>query len=244
MSRSRFSPSPFDRRPAESLAQERTARDGHLLGPGDLGRRIAQRRNELGLTEGEVERRAHFGRGYLRYLETGPNATLGAAALQRLAWALETTAGALRGESTSPPGSRTPRHEVSYTRLSPADCERLVGDRGIGRFVFDSERGPVALPVNYVVADGDILFRTASETSIDRALPDAPASFEVDVIDDTMRTGWSVLFTGKVERVEAANELGQIEKLGLDPWAGGRRDVLVRLMPIEVSGRRIDSAPS
>lgn len=237
-----MSPSPLHRREDQVQVPKAVARDESSLGQGDLGRRVAYRRKELGLSQAEVERRAHLAPGHLRYLETSPEATLGVAALHRLASALDTTASELRGEHADhPPGFRTPRNRTTYTSLSPADCERLVGDRGIGRFVFDSERGPVALPVNYLMVDGDVVFRTASDTSIDRVDPESAVGFEVDAIDDAMGNGWSVLFTGNVQRVEAPADIRRLEALGLDPWAGGQRDVLLRLVPVERSGRRIRS---
>ena len=65
-----------------------------------------------------------------------------------------------------------------------------------------------------------------------------PVSFEVDRLDEAMSEGWSVLVTGRVRRV-SPDELGQLETLGLEPWAGGERTAYLRLEPHEVTGRRI-----
>jgi hypothetical protein len=63
-------------------------------------------------------------------------------------------------------------------------------------------------------------------------------SFEVDRVDEAMSEGWSVLVTGRLRRV-SPDELRQLEKLGVEPWAGGARTVYLRLELREVSGRRI-----
>jgi transcriptional regulator with XRE-family HTH domain len=58
---------------------------------GDLGRRIAQRRAELGLDRAEVAFRAGVDPGYLAYLEEHPAATAQPSTVRRLAVALATT---------------------------------------------------------------------------------------------------------------------------------------------------------
>ncbi|HEY3683542.1 MAG TPA: helix-turn-helix transcriptional regulator [Streptosporangiaceae bacterium] len=68
--------------------------------PGDLARRIAARREELGLTRETVARRAGMGPGYLGHLEE--HATMPTwETLRRVAAALETTPGVLLGEAAS-----------------------------------------------------------------------------------------------------------------------------------------------
>jgi hypothetical protein len=66
-------------------------------------------------------------------------------------------------------------------------------------------------------------------------------SFEVDRVDEAMSEGWSVLVTGRVRRV-SPDELRQIEKLAVEPWAGGQRSVYLRLETHEVTGRRIQAS--
>lgn len=63
---------------------------------GDLGRRVAQRRMELGLTRDQLAARAGMATGYLTYLETQV-AHVGSSGLARLADALQTTVDELLG---------------------------------------------------------------------------------------------------------------------------------------------------
>ena len=114
---------------------------------------------------------------------------------------------------------------------------------GVGRIVFTDERGPVAWPVNFRVFEGDIIFRTATGSSVLDHLVGADAapedlSFEVDRLDDALTEGWSVLITGHGRLVADPTERVQVESLGVEPWPGGALEVLVRLTPHTVTGRR------
>ena len=62
---------------------------------GDLGRRVTERRLELGLTPEDVASRVGMSATYLRALEASPAPELPRAALWRLAAALETSRGCL-----------------------------------------------------------------------------------------------------------------------------------------------------
>jgi nitroimidazol reductase NimA-like FMN-containing flavoprotein (pyridoxamine 5'-phosphate oxidase superfamily) len=122
--------------------------------------------------------------------------------------------------------------------LTPAECRALLARGGVGRVVFYDARGPVALPVNYQMSGDDIVFRTASTSSVRAAFYSERVSFEVDHIDDAMREGWSVLATGHPRQVHA-DELPELQQLGIEPWAGDERPVYMRIEPGTVSGRRI-----
>jgi transcriptional regulator with XRE-family HTH domain len=72
--------------------------------PGDLSRRVAQRRAELHLSQAQAAARAGLSLRYLEYLERYP-ARPTAAALRQLAAALRTTPAALLGGGANvPPG--------------------------------------------------------------------------------------------------------------------------------------------
>lgn len=130
--------------------------------------------------------------------------------------------------------------------LSGDECRRLLGHRGVGRVVFVDARGPVALPVNYVMDQGDIVFRTDSASSILATPATGRVSFEVDEIDPQHRRGWSVLATGTVEHVDDPADLRHVTMLGPTPWASGDRNRYLRLTVHAITGRRlvIDEDPT
>lgn len=214
-----------------------SARTGPDVDPGDFGRRVRERRERLGLPLAELARRAGMAPGYLEYVETRPGANPGAAAIARLAAALETTAATLRGGGLErPPGRGRPRatHPV-LEHLERAECLRLLRAGGVGRVVYDEARGPVAIPVNFVVADGELRVRTAEGGVVDAVRATGRLTFEVDHLDEILGEGWSVLVTGRARAAPAADD----EVPPIDPWAGGARGELVRLHLDELSGRRI-----
>jgi nitroimidazol reductase NimA-like FMN-containing flavoprotein (pyridoxamine 5'-phosphate oxidase superfamily) len=206
---------------------------------GDLGRRVTERRHEVGLTREDVALRAGMNSGYLDYLEHSPDAALTPGALLRLAAALETTPEFLRGGHVDrPPGPGRAGPHPHLDVLSREECELYLAAGGVGRFVFLAPQGPVALPVNFRYLDGDVLFRTRSRGTL-AAAAGTTVSLEVDQIDEAMSEGWSVLVTGRARLVDDPTELEQAAKLGIEPWPGGRREALLRIETEAISGRRI-----
>lgn len=207
--------------------------------PGDLGRRVADRRRELQLDPEELARRAGMAPAYVSYLEEHPAVGISTGSLLRLAAALDMPADALAGGGQErPPGGGPPGVRPVLEPLSRAQCDGLLGPGGVGRIVFVTERRPVAVPVNFRLLDGDVVFRTAADTFVAEGAEGRPVGFEVDHLDEAQSEGWSVLVTGWARPVIPA-ELHKVEELGLQPWAGGDRDLYLRVVPEEVSGRRI-----
>jgi hypothetical protein len=213
---------------------------------GDLARRIAERRREVGLTREDVALRAGMSSGYLDYIERNPGAALAPSVLLRLAGALETTTAFLRGGDVDrPPGPGRAGPHPHLDVMSREECELHLAGGGIGRFVYLTPRGPVALPVNFGYLDGDVLFHTRPKGVL-AAAAGTTVSLEVDRIDEPMSEGWSVLVTGRAELVVDPAELERAAGLGIEPWPGGRREALMRIGAETISGRRIrlGSVPS
>ena len=96
------------------------------------------------------------------------------------------------------------------------------------------------LPVNFAVLADTIVIRTAEGTIIDGHADDKVA-LEVDHIDEALRQGWSVLVRGPAHRVTHPAELHHLqEDAALWPWPGGEREVYVRIIPSQITGRRIE----
>jgi nitroimidazol reductase NimA-like FMN-containing flavoprotein (pyridoxamine 5'-phosphate oxidase superfamily) len=207
---------------------------------GDLGRRVAERRQQLGLTTEDVASRTGMSPAYLRMVESSPSPQLSRAALWRLAAALETSVDAISGSGwDAPPGRPGPSRRPSLERLNADECQKLVAPGGVGRFVYVGKEGPVAVPVNFRVLDGDIVFRTDSTATVLAASSGNQVSFEVDHLDEALTEGWSVLLTGGAREVVDPEEIRQVQSLGIAPWAGGERRTFVRLVPRQATGRRI-----
>jgi transcriptional regulator with XRE-family HTH domain len=208
--------------------------------PGDLSKRIAQRRAELHLSVAQVAARAGLSLRYLEYLERYPARTT-PAALRQLAAALRTTPAALLGGGANlPPGHRRPADLRAVSKLMPAECRRLIASGGVGRIAFGTLSGPLAVPVNFAVLDDTIVIRTAEGTIID-GHADEQVALEVDHIDEALCQGWSVLVRGPAHRVTHPAELHRLQEDAVVwPWSGGEREVYVRILPSQITGRRIE----
>jgi transcriptional regulator with XRE-family HTH domain len=212
--------------------------------PGDLARRVAQRRRELGLSREEVAHRAGMAAGYLDYLEHSPAVAIPRGSLIRLADALETTVKALRGGTVDrPPGPGRAGLHPQLDVLTREECEAHLAGGGVGRLVFLDAGVPVALPVNFRYFDGDIVFRTRAGGAL-AAAAGTIVSFEVDRIDEAMSEGWSVLVSGHAHLVDDPDELEQIAALGIEPWPGDHRETVIRIETAELSGRSIHQKES
>ncbi|MBE1456871.1 nitroimidazol reductase NimA-like FMN-containing flavoprotein (pyridoxamine 5'-phosphate oxidase superfamily) [Nocardiopsis terrae] len=218
---------------------------GH--GGSDLGRRAAARREELGLTREEVADSAGMDPGYVAYLEEhAPR--MPRESLYRLARALNTSQDYLLGTDTDlPPGAATTAAPLPETHaLSPDRCMELIGPGGVGRigFVPEGESAPTILPVNYLVRDGAVVFRTGDHGVIAEYLP-GDAAFEVDRVDGATSEGWSVLLVGRAAAVTDEAEAAALRAgARVRPWAGGDRDLFVRVTPDRVSGREVSGRTS
>ena len=120
--------------------------------------------------------------------------------------------------------------------LSPLECLALLGTRRVGRVAFLAGKQPMILPVNYAVDGQTIVFRTDRGTKLSLLITE-PVSFEVDLIDTSDHTGWSVVVQGLA--YEASPREIEVEDLHVEPLAPGRKPFWARLMPQSITGRRI-----
>ncbi|MFE1288501.1 helix-turn-helix domain-containing protein [Streptomyces sp. NPDC058751] len=229
------------RGPAAGRAAADPDPPGTPAGAGDVGRRIAARREELGLTRQDAAVRAGIAADYLRYLEQQPSAAPGTSALIRLADALDTSVAALHGGGTGlPPGTGRAADHAELIELGPEECRARLSTHGVGRIAVLTPDGLVVLPVNYGVVEGAVMFRTAPG-SAPAAAVGARVAFEVDHIDEALGQGWSVLVQGRARAVTGASAVRRLDALAHSrPWAGGaRRDLWVGVDVERISGRRI-----
>jgi nitroimidazol reductase NimA-like FMN-containing flavoprotein (pyridoxamine 5'-phosphate oxidase superfamily) len=127
---------------------------------------------------------------------------------------------------------------VNPQRLSRAECIELLGSLSIGRIVFTDRALPAVLPVTYAVVDEHLVVRTSEESRLTRSAPGGVVAFEVDDVEPQLHCGWSVTVLGRCERV-ADEGLAARLRDHVDPWAPGRRDVVLRVPLTLVEGRRV-----
>lgn len=136
-------------------------------------------------------------------------------------------------------GTATDRHGLEVIGLE--ECLRLLASRPYGRLAHLDEGSPTVVPVNHLVDGSSIVIRSLDGAKLGAAILERPVAFQLDDMDITTRSGWSVVVRGRAEVVDGS-ETDAYEEL-LDSWAvrDGARTTWFRITADEISGRRLRS---
>src|SRR5690242_1536776 len=88
------------------------------------------------------------------------------------------------------------RQRARYREIDADECWELIGTAPVGRLVWHGGEGLSVATLNFSVDRRSIVFRTLAYGSIAHEVDDSPVAFQVDHVDETTRTGWSVLVRG------------------------------------------------
>ena len=120
------------------------------------------------------------------------------------------------------------------------ECLELLASVPIGRVAMIDSGEIAVLPVNHVVQDGRVCFRTAPGAKLDAGIMQHVATFEADDYDATTGTGWSVVVKGRADLVTDPDELERLRESGVRPWSNPSfRTNWVAMHASSVTGRRI-----
>lgn len=127
--------------------------------------------------------------------------------------------------------------------LSESDCWALLRTVDVGRLATPTAQGGVDIfPLNHVVDQGSIVFRTTLGTKLAQALDAAEVAFEADNAarrhDQQGDDPWSVVVHGTAELITRHTDLFDSFELAVSPWHVSNKPYFVRLVPTGVSGRR------
>ena len=157
-----------------------------------------------------------------------------------------------KADPSSPGGSAPPGTALSSRRvaeqLDEAACLELLSTGRIGRLIYNSRYGPVALPSEYKMHDGSIVFRTYQVTFAEEDLRTGIAQaeyqvvVEVDRVDPETRQGWVVLVRGTAHHVDTEAERASISNIGLESWVESEPEHFIRVVPISIAGQRLRPA--
>lgn len=130
--------------------------------------------------------------------------------------------------------------ESKLEEISGEECWSLLAGQVVGRLAVIDRGSPVVVPVNYSLDDHTLSVRTGPGTKLTNASLDRVA-FEVDQIDSTHQTGWSVLVQGVgIDATDAIDPGTQRQQANSpQPWAGGSKLNRIRIVQPRISGRRI-----
>lgn len=132
----------------------------------------------------------------------------------------------------------TTEHGVEI--LSEAVCWERLRKAAVGRLGVVREGKPVIYPVNYLTDGKSIVFRTRHGSKISTAQALDRVAFEIDGFEPARGDAWSVLIKGFGRHVDSAAELEEMSDLPLFAWVAADRSSWVRIVPVEVTGRRFE----
>jgi nitroimidazol reductase NimA-like FMN-containing flavoprotein (pyridoxamine 5'-phosphate oxidase superfamily) len=126
-------------------------------------------------------------------------------------------------------------------KLSGDECYALLKSHSVGRLGVIVDGYPEIVPVNYAMDQFTVVLRSKPGTKLSAA-EHHNVTFEVDDINRSERTGWSVLVRGQGEMLSPAHSEAvreSTEHTGVKPWVPGDDFQWLRIIPHGISGRRI-----
>lgn len=124
--------------------------------------------------------------------------------------------------------------------LSRQECLELLGAGSVARIAVMTPEGPHIIPVNYSIFEDTVVVRTASYSLLGTHARDAVVALEIDDVESSTRSGWSVLCRGRCTVETNPRTIRSIRQQAPDgPWAGGTRNVYLRLRTDQLSGRAV-----
>jgi hypothetical protein len=150
--------------------------------------------------------------------------------------------------TSAPPTPREANTDASWeaaelgtelVELDREECLQLLAAKSVGRIAYAVDFGARILPMNYVLVDDRIVFRTVPDGEIYSNALSTNCAFEIDETDEFFESGWSVIVLGRLELATDEDftrmQYGKMPQ----PWAGGNRYMFARLLCDHVSGRRV-----
>lgn len=114
----------------------------------------------------------------------------------------------------------------------------------LGRVGISVDALPVILPVNFVVVERWIVFRTVPGTKLDAAMARSVVAFEADGHAPDGSWGWSVLVQGYAHDMKDGRSVAGVESLHPWPFPRGEAGHVVGIEMTIVSGRRFGPVPA
>jgi uncharacterized protein len=134
-------------------------------------------------------------------------------------------------------------HNDAVTVLSEDECWSLLSSLSLGRLVTILGGKPEIFPVNFATRRPTVLFRTAQGTKLYSAVMGDWVAFEADYHDPPLTYGWSVIIKGRAHRLTASAEILDAEEAPLRPWIETLKPIYVRVVAMEITGRRFKFGP-
>lgn len=122
--------------------------------------------------------------------------------------------------------------------LSEEVCWERLRRTSVGRLGVHHDGQPAIYPINYLVDGASIIFSTRPEGKIAGSALLERVAFEIDGFEPAHGDAWSVLIKGFGRVLDSLPEIEHAEELPLFHWVNAERPSWVRIIPVEVTGRR------
>ncbi|MBW3086874.1 hypothetical protein KEM60_03103 [Austwickia sp. TVS 96-490-7B] len=122
----------------------------------------------------------------------------------------------------------------AVTSLEYDACWQVLKRLEFGRLAYAINGRIDLVPVNYAVHAGEVVFRTAQGSKLAGVLQGGEVVFEVDEVTSTQATSVIVRAT---PREFPPNEARWADQMRLRPWVATRKEHVIGLRPIDLSGR-------
>lgn len=127
------------------------------------------------------------------------------------------------------------------TLLDEDQAWNLLAGAEVGRLATTLGGRPEVFPVNYVVDNNSVVFRTAEGNKLLSMAVNNHVAFEADGWDE--ESGWSVVIHGQAETITHGDDLARAERLPLRPWVPTIKLHYVRVTADEINARRFAFGP-
>ena len=126
--------------------------------------------------------------------------------------------------------------DTGSEHLEAEECWSLLRRQEVGRLAFAVGDDVEIFPVNHLVDEKTVLFRTAPGTKLVETGRGKNVAFEVDGWSD--EAAWSVVLHGRAEELDYPSALRHAKRSGLESWAPDEKSHYVRITPTRLTGRR------
>ncbi len=126
--------------------------------------------------------------------------------------------------------------------LTQEQCWEHLTSNQIGRLAVVVAGRPDIFPINYVIYDAEIYFKTAEGSKLAAVMAHHEVAFEIDGYEPDTNEAWSVVLNGMARALSHEAELDAAENLPLFPWNTDPKHRFVAIEVSEISGRKFVAA--
>lgn len=122
--------------------------------------------------------------------------------------------------------------------LTEEECWALLAEGGLGRLATAAKGMVDVFPINYLVHDHTILFRSGPGSKLINLTAAPLVAFEADSFDGRWHS--SVVVHGRATRLDNDAEIIESGVNQLVSWSQTPKFNYVRITPTDITGRRVD----